>query len=87
MSFVGTPYCVNVDTPDGNHVRDSFIVEGLDELMELDSTAPNPQASGSPITSPPLPSPQTLPVTLSRETGRGVSVITGQRTSMDTHQS
>uniref|UniRef100_A0A8C7PIA5 histone acetyltransferase n=1 Tax=Oncorhynchus mykiss TaxID=8022 RepID=A0A8C7PIA5_ONCMY len=44
---------------------------GLNELMELDSTDPNPQVSGSPITSPPLPSPQTLPVTLSRETGRG----------------
>ena len=85
MSFVGTPYCVNVDTPDGNHVRDSFIVEGLNELMELDSTDPNPQVSGSPITSPPLPSPQTLPVTLSRETGRGVSVIPGQLEHQWTH--
>ena len=75
MSFVRTPYCVIVDTPNGNYDWDSFTVEGLDCVMELGSTGTYPQASGSPITSPLLPSPQPLPVTLTKQTERGVSVL------------
>jgi hypothetical protein len=40
MSFVGTPNCVNVDMLNGNYDTDSFIEEGLDCVMELESTVP-----------------------------------------------
>lgn len=53
--------------------------------MELESTAPYPQDFGSPITSPPLPSPCPLPVTLPRQSGGGVLELTGQMEPQLTH--
>ena len=60
-------------------------MEILTRIQELERILPYPQASGSHITSPRLPSPQHLPVTLPRQTGRGVSVLTEQVEQQWTH--
>ena len=81
MSSIDTSVLCQCDTHTRNDDRDSFIVEGLDEensVMDLDSTVPYPQASGSPITSVLLLYQCPLPVTLPRQIGRGVSELIGK---------